>query len=287
MVTRKSQSTPPPRLPMTVAEMNKGVEILARRIADIEALDPLKASEGEIRSLECKIEESLTRVFGENGDDRWRYASAATFDHGPVSIAFGDRGGRRDRRGYIIEGRIESLATLKGAVETLKERIADAEPIPEAKSVGSAFDPATSDKVFIVHGHDGELKQEVARIITSLGLQPIILHEQPNGGGTVIEKFERESDVGYAVILFTPDDFGGSQDDSNVLQRARQNVVLELGYFIGKLGRKRVCVIVKDNIEKPSDIHGVVWLDYGSHWKVDLAKELKHAGYGIDFNKLF
>lgn len=272
---------------MTVAEMNKGVEILARRIADIEALDPLKASEGEIRSLECKIEESLTRVFGENGDDRWRYASAATFDHGPVSIAFGDRGGRRDRRGYIIEGRIESLATLKGAVETLKERIADAEPIPEAKSVGSAFDPATSDKVFIVHGHDGELKQEVARIITSLGLQPIILHEQPNGGGTVIEKFERESDVGYAVILFTPDDFGGSQDDSNVLQRARQNVVLELGYFIGKLGRKRVCVIVKDNIEKPSDIHGVVWLDYGSHWKVDLAKELKHAGYGIDFNKLF
>lgn len=284
MAARKvPQTSPPPRM-MSIAEMQQGIVILKRRVAEIEAMDPSSVTEANLQALENKVAESLDRVFGSNGSDRNRYASAATFDHGPISMTWGDEG-PRNRTPYIIDGKSQSLATLKSAVETLEERIADAPPEQNSKPAVAPIDREASNKIFIVHGHDGELKQEVARIISDLGLKPIILHEQPNGGKTIIEKFERDSDVGFAVILFSPDDVGGP-NGGEMKSRARQNVVLELGYFIGKLGRDRVCVVSRGTIEKPSDIHGVVWIDYNSNWKVDLGKELKHANYKVDFNLL-
>ncbi|MGB8035837.1 MAG: nucleotide-binding protein, partial [Nitrososphaeraceae archaeon] len=100
-------------------------------------------------------------------------------------------------------------------------------------------------KVFIVHGHDDGSKNELASFLYRLGLTPIILHEQANEGRTVVEKFESyASDVGYAFILLTPDDVGG-KDKAELKPRARQNVILELGYFMGKLGRDRVCGLYK------------------------------------------
>lgn len=146
-----------------------------------------------------------------------------------------------------------------------------------------------SDKVFVVHGRNNEVKETVARFIEKLGLIPIILHEQPNGGKTIIEKFEDYSDVGFAVILMTPDDKGclaGNEDAFN--DRARQNVIFEHGYFIGKLGRRKVIALVKGDLELPSDISGVIYLgiDNGGAWKFELAKEIKSAGYNIDLNKL-
>lgn len=147
-----------------------------------------------------------------------------------------------------------------------------------------------SNKVFIVHGHDSLIKTEVARTLEQLGLNVIILHEQPNEGKTIIEKFEREAlQVSFAVVLLTPDDIGypkGKEKDAK--PRARQNVVLELGYFSGILGRSNVCVLHKDGVEIPSDYLGVIYipLDKEDAWKYKLSKELKKANLDVDLNKL-
>ncbi|WP_312218970.1 nucleotide-binding protein [Brevundimonas sp.] len=141
-------------------------------------------------------------------------------------------------------------------------------------------------KVFIVHGHEEAPREMVARFVESLGLEAIILHEQRNRGRTVVEKLEAFSDVGFAVVLFTPDDVGRAITEDKDQPRARQNVVLELGYFMGKLGRGRVCAIRKGDIDWPSDYAGVVYtsFDEAGAWKKALAEELDEAGYDIDFN---
>lgn len=147
----------------------------------------------------------------------------------------------------------------------------------------------SNNKIFIVHGHDNAALQGLARYLEKHGFEAVILHEKANGGRTVIEKFEANSDVGFAIVLLTPDDLGKAKNDGNYRLRARQNVILELGYFIGKLGRERVCALKIDDIEIPSDYVGVVWteMDRAEAWKFHLAKELKAAGYGIDMNKIF
>jgi len=146
--------------------------------------------------------------------------------------------------------------------------------------------PSTYNKIFIVHGHDGELKHSVARIIEKQGIEAVILSEQANQGRTIIEKFEEYSDVDGAICLFTADDCGKARVDSAEQLRARQNVVLETGYFMGKLGRNRVIILADDVVEMPSDLSGVVYTNT-DNWKIDLLKELKAIGYTIDFNKLF
>ena len=140
--------------------------------------------------------------------------------------------------------------------------------------------PKDTKKVFIVHGHDEGVLQGVARFIGDIGLTPIILHEQPNQGQTIIEKIERNADVGFAVVLLTPDDVFTDKNSNRVL-RARQNVMLELGYFLGRLGRARVCALKKDGVEIPSDYDGVVWVPLDEHngWQMRLIKELKAVGY--------
>ena len=146
--------------------------------------------------------------------------------------------------------------------------------------------PHNSKKVFIVHGHDGELKQAVARIIEKQGIEAIILSEQANKGRTIIEKFEDYSDVSGAICLFTADDYGRAKNNATDNTRARQNVVLEAGYFMGKLGRNCVAILADKDIEMPSDLSGIVYTD-STNWEINLLKELKEMGYTIDFNKLF
>lgn len=143
------------------------------------------------------------------------------------------------------------------------------------------------ERIFIVHGHDIGLKESVARFIEKLKLTPVILHEQPNLNRAIFEKLEDYSDVGFAIVILTPDDKGKRNNDGVQLKtRARQNVILELGYFIGKLDRKKVCVIHKDVDELPSDIHGILYIDFDPQgaWKMKLIKELRAVGYKIDTN---
>ncbi|MGE8681525.1 MAG: TIR domain-containing protein [Achromobacter marplatensis] len=144
------------------------------------------------------------------------------------------------------------------------------------------------NKVFIVHGHDELTKTKVARFIEQLGYQAIILHEQASGGKTIIEKIEAYTDVGFAIILYTPDDVGGlNKAESTSVQksRARQNVVFEHGYLIAKLGRDKVVPLVVGDLEMPGDVSGIVYVA-DTNWQIDVAKEMKQAGYSIDFNKL-
>ena len=143
-------------------------------------------------------------------------------------------------------------------------------------------------KVFVVHGRDRTMKAEVARFLEKLELEPIILHEQPNKGRTIIEKFEDYSDVAYAVVLLTADDMGKLASNKTDLQpRARQNVIFELGFFIGTLGRGKVCALYEEGVELPSDFKGVLYipLDKQGGWRLKLARELKATGLELDLNK--
>lgn len=145
-------------------------------------------------------------------------------------------------------------------------------------------------KVFVVHGHDEAAKEIIARFLEKLNLQPIILHEQASGGRTIIEKFEKYSrEVGFAVDLLTPDDLGTTRKEQGKLQpRARQNVVLELGYFLGRLTRNRVCALYKGDVELPSDIQGVIYIEMDDKgaWKTKLAQELIQAKCAINLEGL-
>ena len=143
-------------------------------------------------------------------------------------------------------------------------------------------------RIFLVHGHDGEVRESVARFLESLDFDVIILHEQANRGRTVIEKFEEHADVGFAVVLLTPDDTGSAVSDGRMKLRARQNVILELGYFLGRLSRERVVALKKGDVEIPSDILGVVYtpLDEAGAWKQALARELQAAEYDVDWNNV-
>lgn len=141
-------------------------------------------------------------------------------------------------------------------------------------------------KVFIVHGRDDGLKNEVALWLHRIGMDEVILHEQPNQGRTIIAKFrDLAADAAFAVVLATPDDVGGLAGAESMQPRARQNVVLELGFFIGALGPARVAALVAgDDIETPSDYDGVLYTRYdkAGGWKLALLKEFLAAGIPFD-----
>jgi len=147
--------------------------------------------------------------------------------------------------------------------------------------------PPFSRKIFIVHGRDDGARETVARFLERIGLEAVILHEQANQGRTIIEKVVANSDVGFAIVLLTPDDEGCVKGGTPE-PRARQNVLLELGYFIGRLGREKVCALKRGSLEIPSDFAGVVWetMDSNGGWKQALARELEAAGHSIDWNKV-
>jgi predicted nucleotide-binding protein len=142
--------------------------------------------------------------------------------------------------------------------------------------------------IFIVHGRNEGIEAEVSNFLRRLNLDPIILHEQANKGKTVIEKFERFSNVRAAVVLFTADDIGKYKDDEEYECRARQNVIFEAGYFIGKLGRENTIILYETRLKIPSDLEGYIYitLDSNKRWHLDLAKELKAIGFDIDLNNL-
>lgn len=156
---------------------------------------------------------------------------------------------------------------------------------PKGKKTQISTKELDLTKVFIVHGHDDLLKNQVARFIEKLGLGAIILHEQASSGNTIIEKIEEHSNVGFGIVLYTACDIGAKKEKNpNLQDRARQNVVFEHGYLIGKIGRRNVCALVKGNIEKPNDISGVVYISTNEEWKLSLSKELRNSGYEIDMN---
>jgi predicted nucleotide-binding protein len=175
-------------------------------------------------------------------------------------------------------------------VNFVSRRLAASQPDPGTPQLLSAQNMNTKD-VFVVHGHDEAAKQAVARFLERLDLRPIILHEQKNSGRTIIEKFELHAEVQFAVIVLTPDDVGRlkAENESAARPRARQNVVFEMGYFIGRIGRDRVFPLKVGDVDIPSDYAGVAYteMDGREAWKNELVRELKGVGFDIDANKIF
>lgn len=193
------------------------------------------------------------------------------------------------REALTIDSQFGS-AILKDALAELKMVQSQLKNLPDEtieKSI-SKKETKKSNRVFIVHGQNNEIKNTVTLFLTRLGLEPIILHEQEDNGNTIMEKLIEFSDVDFAISLLTPDDKGTLNKKGT--HRARQNVIFEFGYFMGKLGRKKVVALFEqsDLFEIPSDLSGLIYIPFNSNeetWKVRLAKELKRV-FKIDMNKI-
>ncbi|MCB8884023.1 nucleotide-binding protein [Acidisoma cellulosilytica] len=293
---RPSPQREPPQL--TIEQKRNRITRLERCIAELEAFDIQtiqKRFSSEVSVLQTDIEQALAAAFGEGTPTFQRYEGAARLDQAPVflgttggwhggSDGFQDIRETEEARKNLREGRTRSIALLRSAIQTLEDEIADASPAIRTSP------PTIGNKVFVVHGHDEGAKHGVARFLEKLGLEAIILGEQPDRGRTIIEKFEDHAgDVGFAVVLLTPDDVGQSKTVATGQERARQNVVFELGYFVGKLGRGRACLLRKGAVEIPSDLAGVIYTEMDDHngWQSKLVQELKAAKMEFDANRLW
>lgn len=180
------------------------------------------------------------------------------------------------------------IKALKLAAQSIKK-----DSFGELKKQTTKISPITpSNKIFVVHGHDHTLKTEVENFLNDIGLEPIVLHKKPDEGQTIIEKFEKHSDVGYAFILLTPDEMAYAIDQDGIddterkkEKRSRPNVIFEFGYFVGKLGRNRVCCLYKGDVELPSDLSGLLYKKIDTTVNAqgyEIMKELKAAGYQVE-----
>lgn len=232
------------------------------------------SSDSDFQAWKTRAERFLIKQYGKDGLEYQKFIQTR------FSLMVLTSGTPHSR---FIEACRDGLKTTKAVFLTYLEELEE-DTVSQQPQVVSNVN-LTYSKVFVVHGHDGELKQSVARIIEKQGIEAIILSEQANKGRTIIEKFEDYSDVSGAICLFTADDYGRAKKDTEDNTRARQNVVLEAGYFMGKLGRDRVVLLADKDIEMPSDLSGVVYTDTMS-WQFDLLKELNAMGYKVDLNKL-
>lgn len=153
---------------------------------------------------------------------------------------------------------------------------------------------ATSNKkVFVVYGHDGNAKTQLEAMLRRWDLEPLILDQLVSSGQTIIEKLEEyASQVNFGIVLATPDDIGyPKNDESKKRHRARQNVVLELGMLLSRIGREKVAILLSqsEDMEKPSDIDGLIYIPFKDNieeTKLSLAKEMQSNGYELDIAKL-
>ncbi|CAD1786048.1 nucleotide-binding protein [Xanthomonas euroxanthea] len=272
---------------LTIEQMRSGVKNIERRIADLERFDVNSIPERwdpVVEALEKKVNSTLQQILGHDTVEYQEY-SIRSLDTLPLFM-----GGDPDPIQEVHTGYREGIGRERLKLVTLRdillERIDDSEDPPAALTAPSMARQSTRH-VFVVHGHENGLKETIARYLSRLELTPVVLHEQPNQGRTIIEKFEHHANVDFAVVLFTPDDVGHPINKAEQSRpRARQNVVLELGFFMGALGRHRVCVLHTGDIELPSDYAGVLYLplDVGGAWRFLLAKEMKACGIQIDLN---
>lgn len=152
--------------------------------------------------------------------------------------------------------------------------------LTEEENVQMEFD---NKKVFIVHGHDHQLLNDVELMLRRIGLDPIILKDKANKGRTIIEKIEALTDVGFGIVLYTACDEGRKKGSAEFRDRARQNVIFEHGYLCAKLGRERVAAINDSEIEIPSDLSGILYIPRTDlNWKNQLMKEMNAAGLEFD-----
>lgn len=287
MVKKADPIAPSRRL--SEAEQAAALARLDARIKEIENLDTSSIQRGDdpaIQAVEARVKSTLASIFGEGSAEYRRLRLAAHLDATEYLLALnGPPLSPHDIREGVERGKQRAVALLRGETDTLRESIKFSNTTSHSPSLAATV---VTNQVFVVHGRDEAAKKEVAHFIERAGLEAVILHEQPNEGKTIIEKFEKHGGAaGFAVIVATPDDVGGLSP-TELKPRARQNVIGEMFWFAGRLGRDRVCALVKGDIELPSDFAGVGYTpmdDHGS-WKTKLLRELDAAGYqNLDWKK--
>lgn len=254
-----------------VEQLKIGEEVRDRVINSIAALEEAKATRSRWKDyVTLMLKRFLTT---DEFALEFNYSSRGSYSMSPSPA---------QRVQYFHDDMQASINKLQSTIDRLA--LLDEPVVGPVELNATQVDQDSS--VFIVHGQDDGARESVARFIGQLGLKPIILHEQPNRGRTIIEKLEGHSSVGFAVVLLTPDDVGG-RDKETLRPRARQNVILELGFFCGTLTRARVCALHKGDIELPSDFDGVVYIPFDTEdgWRLRLAREMKEAGLPVDLNK--
>lgn len=292
MAGRKAHpnDTVAPKLELNPAQIQLGIQRLDERLNELGEFNVDKLVKGrgpELTALESAITETLIRCFGENTSAYRRYAAAGKLRYSAMVISSGVQ---VDYRTPTLRNVGDAIALLNQAKKALSEDLVDHEHSLASASPVAKAEVAPSNKVFVVHGHDEGALQGLARFLEKLGLEAIVLREQVDQGRTIIEKFEAcASGVGFAVVLLTPDDVGGAVSSQKPNARARQNVIFELGYFAGKLGRGKVCLLRKGSVEIPSDLYGVIYteMDTAEGWQTKLVKELKAAKLQFDTNRLW
>ena len=261
----------------------KALERLHAVLAEIPKLKQQRSRSQEFQKWRRNAEICIANTFGEKS----RHVTDFTRISYSPSGVFAGRDNRLIFQELYIRGLGSAQAILESMIEEVEEYWEDenqASMTPISQDNGSR----NTNEIFVIHGRDNETKVTIARFLEHLYLKPIILHEQPNQGRTIIEKFEQHAQVGFAIALLTPDDVGAHQEDArNLKPRARQNVIFEFGYFIGRLGRNRVCALTKGDVEIPSDYNGVVYipLDDAGGWRMGLVKELQSARIDVDANR--
>jgi len=276
--------------------IEEGTSISAEA-ASVTDLDSYREWQGRFRRWRDVTSRALQRVFSTN-EASGAFRSAAS--PGVVVVTGNVDDEFRDDQSALANG-VNKLQSLKEQLEYIDEPTVIAEdeaPSPNAARGARARVPTANAKVFVVHGRDDALKTRVQLLLERTGEHEItVLHEQPDRGRTIIEKFEdHASDADYAVVLLSGDDLGRlnpkfaekGEEEPAEAPRARQNVVLELGYFLGQLGRARVTVLYEPGVEIPSDYTGVAYteLDPGGTWEAKLLLELRSADLSFDLNKL-
>lgn len=255
----------------------QGIKLLGRQISEGRKLLAKRSLHRDAKAKwDLLTRNYLEKAFGKGSPNVGSITSVGVWD-APRN------GSEESAENHRVQTLKTKIARLQGLVELLRTE-------KELGDSGRIKLPGTQNghRIFLVHGHDKAALHEVARFLKQLEQEVIILREQPNQGRTIIEKFEDYADVGFAVVLLTADDRGGRATDSDDAQkfRARQNVIFELGYFVGRLSRNRVCALYRVGVEIPSDYSGVIYeqLDEKGAWRLALARELRAAGLPVDMN---
>jgi len=278
-------------------EMRTAIPKIAARLDELRNLDLGQISETgdpRIQGLKARIMSTLSQIYGPDTLEFHRLKPAGDLYLSILPMVIGRSAGPTPQqvRAGLERGRTRAIALLDAEIVSFREHIQSL-GLPEASEPTSRSEPTTSqpanNDIFIVHGHDEPAKIEVTHFIERAGLKAVVLHEQPNAGQTIIEKFERHGTAaGFALVILTPDDVGGPDPD-HLYPRARQNVIGEMFWFAAKLGRKNVCALRKGKIEMPSDFDPVVYIemDAPGAWKQKVLQELEAAGYQVDWRKAF
>ncbi len=294
MATRRTSKSQPPKEPLELLisrdeaksriqeRIEKGLELKQHKVDTYETFNILS---NYFSKWDAFNSELLKRVFtSEELAEEYGYWGVMSVSMREPSLGEKIAGIYKDvdkkihRLDSIIE-RIE-LIPLKSVVQNTSSN----------QQEGLPSQPR-SKKVFVVHGRDEVAKTSLEVFLHEIGLEPVVLHRQADEGMTIIEKFEKHSEVGYAFILLTPDEIAylsteeeKPDTDRQKESRARPNVIFEFGYFVGKLGRSRVCCLYTGNVSLPSDVSGMIYKRYEKSIEevaYSVIKDLKASGYGI------